>query len=467
MDEFFKIIFGLIAIALMIAATIAVTILIVTFGVFIGSIIALINYYKRFSENVFLEKLENVDVANEEQPALKSYFFRKWYIDLKNVIASTWDANLESATNPPSWMDFNEELISGALYIVTFITIMLFGTITLFITSVIHIIIMLFIENVYFLLFSILRGLESLYLSYHKFFVSCPVCYEKYDLPVFHCSSCHAAHTRLIPGQYGILNRTCICGTKLPTSFLNGRNTLKKSCMFCESILSDEVISKTNAAFPIVGLTNAGKSTYLFALAYEMMQQKVSIKLASSSQENFNQMAQMVKQGEHFLKTIDNKPMAFNLIDSSKKTDTMIHLYDHAGELYNEVEQMKELPYYNYLYGVFFIIDASTISENNALSKVLDLIARLRETLTQALKTGNEQKIPLPIAVVFNRLDVKDVGIENIEENSALKPLCDMLHNNFEKYKFFQCSSTGDNYKKEFKPYGVIGPYDWLITNHI
>ena len=461
MEELFQIIFGFIALAAIIALAIVVTILIVTFGLFIGSIIAIINYYKAFTQNIYIEKLEDIDLDREYQPALKSYFFRKWYIDLKNVILITWDANLESASCPPSWMNIDDGIISAALHLITFMTIMLFGTITLFITSVVHIIVMLFIEGMYFLFFSILRIFESLYLSYHKFFVSCPVCYEKYELPVFHCYNCHAAHTKLIPGQYGILNRTCMCGSKLPTSFLNGRNSLQKSCVFCESILSDEVIAKTNRAFPIIGLTNAGKSTFLFALV-SMLKENSFMRLGNTSKENFEKMGQIVKQGEYLLKTVDNKPMAFNLIDTSHKKESMIHLYDHAGEIYNKVEQMKELAYYNYLSGIFFIIDTSTVTNNNDLSKVLDLMEKLRETLAQALKINNEHKIPLPIAIIFNRLDIKNIDIKGIEKNSSLQSLFDMIDNNFAKYKFFQCSSTGDNYKENFNPYGVIEPYNWL-----
>ena len=55
-------------------------------------------------------------------------------------------------------------------------------------------------------------------------FGACPICGEKYNIPIYVCSNCGKEHKKLIPGKYGIFNRRCQCGNKMPTMFMDEEN---------------------------------------------------------------------------------------------------------------------------------------------------------------------------------------------------------------------------------------------------
>ncbi|MFI6154710.1 hypothetical protein ACIBCA_18705 [Kitasatospora sp. NPDC051170] len=60
-----------------------------------------------------------------------------------------------------------------------------------------------------------------------------PACGRAVALPARRCPTCGAAHRRLVPGRFGAVRRTCVCGHRLPAATLFGAWRLDAQCPHC------------------------------------------------------------------------------------------------------------------------------------------------------------------------------------------------------------------------------------------
>ena len=178
-------------------------------------------------------------MAKVSQPAKKSYFFSKGYLDVLNTIKGAWQRNFASLEKYRDNIEnarysgksgFTFQLI---LNVLAGISIVIFGSIITAIVSFLNIAVVLVVMVIIYIGFSIIWLVDRVYLMRKKIFTACHECKEKSLIPTYICPKCGAKHTNLTPGVYGILKRTCVgedpnsyCGEKLPTTFFNGRRNL-------------------------------------------------------------------------------------------------------------------------------------------------------------------------------------------------------------------------------------------------
>src|SRR6185295_6497492 len=175
-------------------------------------------------------------------PAIRSYFFGKGYLDLHAVIADTWARNLASAQKeltamrslwPRSWTGKGLALVRGAAAA----SILVFGTAFFLVASILHVALLLTFFLLVYLGFTLVYLTEWAYLTWKGFFPVCPDCHSKNPLAEYFCPKCGNVHRRLIPSSYGILYRTCKCGQKLPATFFLQRGNLAAACPDCKRML--------------------------------------------------------------------------------------------------------------------------------------------------------------------------------------------------------------------------------------
>lgn len=158
----------------------------------------------------------------DPQPAKVSYFFGKGYTDLINTIKESWSKNLYSAGEQFSEArDKGLFTFSGGMNLIAAISIFTFGSIITAVTTLIHVAVLLLVFACIYIGFSVLWFIDRLYIMINKIKNACPNpdCQASFLIPVYECPVCGAKHTKLVPGKYGILKRTCLCGTKLSYNF--------------------------------------------------------------------------------------------------------------------------------------------------------------------------------------------------------------------------------------------------------
>ena len=183
----------------------------------------------------------------QPQPAKVSYFFGKGYSDLWNTIKESWSRNIHSAGDQFSLAcEKGCFTMGGGMNLIAAISIFTFGSLITAFTTFAHIAVLFAFFAFIYMGFGLLWLIDRIYIMINKIKNACPNpdCQASFLIPTYECPGCGEKHTNLVPSKYGILKRTCLCGTKLPTTFLNGRGQLKAYCPECDTALSGDTASR-------------------------------------------------------------------------------------------------------------------------------------------------------------------------------------------------------------------------------
>ena len=446
-----------------------------------------------------------------------SYFFGKGYKDLWNTIKESWIRNAHTAKQ--KWEIAREKgffSFGGGMNLVAAISIFTFGSFITAFTTFLHIgILFLFFALVY-LGFSLLWLIDRLYIVINKIKNACPnpECQAPFLIPVYECPKCGAKHTKLVPGRYGIFKRTCECGAKLPTTFLNGRGKLKAYCPTCGVGLSGDTASR-QYAFPVVGGPSVGKTCYINMTINQLMTQVAparnwDIKFMTESDEKDHALAmKALNQGIRLNKTELNALTAYQMMLKlpKEKIGRRIYVYDISGEKFSTSSDIQNNQAYSYADGFIFIIDPLTINQfvmeiedqldpatYGASSKDFDDILNIMLiNLEKMFGLKDKDTLKRNLAVVINKVDIPTLE-EKVGETAVQQYLADNAETckssmdardavcrnflmdygagnfvrtaeaKFKTVRYFTCSALGHNH--EGKPYegkNVVDPMMWLL----
>ena len=458
-----------------------------------------------------------------QQPATKSYFFSKGYVDLKNTIHDAWYSNLTTIRNYWNNLGLQDLSLEGVfLWIVNFVAILavgIFGSIITALVSLVNVTVLFVCMTVIYIGFGTVWVIDRLYLTHKRIFSACPECKEKSLIPIYICPQCGAKHTNLTPGVYGILHRKCNCGAKLPTNFMNGRNKLQAECPFCGRQLSGR--ESRPICIPIVGGRSVGKTAFITAFSKEFIDKVAPDK-------GFN-IEFYDKQKEDIFKEINidysrgstrmtNRPQDVNATSSvsfsffiEKKglvPDRLVHIYDIAGEVFTDNNENEMQKQYEYCQGIVMILDPFSIPsvklqyedflspEDRAgigKSDINIIIDSFLNKLREVTGLSDKKISSVPLAVLINKIDsagldskiginaVKQYMNQNSEKNLNFFDVEDYLCRNFLKEnnmegflsnivlrfktnRFFSCSAIGHPRDAgEYNPVGVLPPMEWIF----
>lgn len=457
------------------------------------------------------------------EPAVKSYFFGQGYTDLWATITDSWNRNLASARQEFTkanglWPGTYWGKAQAILRWTAALSVILFGTVFFLLFSAVHITLLVGFFLLIYLGFTLVYLAERGYLAWKQYSTVCPECHTRNPLPEYFCRKCGAVHRRLIPSQYGILQRTCTCGEKLPSTFFLKRGELQARCpnAECGHLLKVGHIESRKAFIPIFGGPSVGKSAYLFATVQQLAVEAPRLGFSpffvdSHSEGEFDRARQQLAQGRPPAKTLAALPRAFNLELRRESQDSrVLYLYDPAGEAFNETEGMILHRYQSYLSGLIFLLDPFTIpavqaeyedrlpSVRDALKPSLlpveDAFARILISLEEHFELGKTARLKVPIALVINKVDAFDledrVGERAVQKRITalaaptdlaaardallreqlirwdLGDLVQQLETRCTKVRYFTCSSLGrmpDGTGRAFEGRGVLEPLLWIL----
>ena len=479
-----------------------------------------------------------------KQPARVNYFFSDAYSDLGYTIKDTFSKLGEKISDNASkiaddWGNIIDHISDiadefwqifpaiGWMFMFGFhlgqiILSSIFTSLLCIIFSLLQIVIVFVIMVFVYLGFVIALLLDKLYCLFKGIGTTCPApgCQTHIGLPVYVCA-CGAKHTKLLPSRYGILNRRCNCGRKLPTTFFSGRAQLMKKsggswiCPSCGYALQGNV-NTIDITIPVAGGPSSGKTCFLTQALREIETNAPKYGLEFEYIENpalgddYHLNKGLFENGQLPNKTNDYnlRYYQFYLSPKGAKVKNIISICDVAGEAFDAsddaighqvglknakafliaLDPLSVSGFREELQEQGFNYSKYMASEKFTLDDVLLTLIRNLENL-HAISAA--KKVSADVVVAFTKCDIPALeGVfganalanyqarHNINSTyEALNKMCEeflikygehnflnSLKSKFRSVQFFTSSALGhvENGTK-FKPTGVEEPLLWLI----
>ena len=451
----------------------------------------------------------------KKQPAYKSYFFSKGYKDAFKIINSAWKGAVRPLASELSRLG---KLFSSNFLIAIFNLIcdlVVFPVVTVFLFCLNIVFSLAFLAFVFafgFLVcfaYTIFYLLDSLFILLKGIVSQCPLCQQKVSMPSYLCPTCKAKHTMLRPSVYGILKRKCNCGTKLPTTFFNGRQKLQAVCPYCDHGLKDGG-RHVEILIPIVGGASAGKTCFITSAMMEIEKiapkNNLQYQYSPTATDNFLRDKTAMEHGIAPEKTGETRlnHYQFYLTPKGEKVKNLISLCDVAGEVYNDTDEISKQIGYKFANAFILVVDPFSIVKYKeeqgkafnstqykaSLFRLDDVLSSLITVLENMHCLNSKNMINTDVVVVFNKCDYQDLNSKigrlavkdylqthQVTDYEAQNALCEnflieyeeanflnTLKSKFKSVQFFACSALGHVENGQgFNPVGVAEPMLWII----
>lgn len=451
------------------------------------------------------------------QPAKISYVFEKGYQDLGNTIKEAWARNLQDGkTQFEIAKDSGLMSMGGAIHAIAALCIFIFGSIITAVTTVIHIGVLAILLFFIYVIFGIMWAVDRIYIAVNKIRNACPnsSCQQSFLIPAYACSSCGRVHTKLVPGKYGIHKRTCLCGAKLSTTFLNGRNNLVGYCPHCGTSLSGDTASR-QYAIPVIGGPSVGK-TCLLNMAVKHLVENVAPAnswdlafMSESDKKQYEATVSSFTKGIRPMKTDADALTAYQLMLKlpNEKVGRRLYVYDISGEMFSSSSDVQKNNAYSYADGFVFVIDPLTIPryaaevEDNIDINTYGVSEKDFDDILNIMLINLEKMFDLKpkdvlkrnLAVVINKCDIPgladEIGDGAAQAYMSQHPECKEFlqaknevckaflekydsgnfvrtaESKFKQVRYFTCSALGHN--KEGVPFeseNAEAPFLWILS---
>jgi len=406
-------------------------------------------------------------MARVPQPAKKSYYFGKGYIDLLNTIKGAWQRNFASLQKYKDNIGNSRAMGDGKakfvflliLNVLAMVSVLIFGSVITAAVSLINIVVLLVFMLFVYIGFSIIWLVDRVYLIRKKIFTACHECKEKSLIPTYICPKCGAKHTNLTPGVYGILKRTCVgenpgshCGEKLPTTFFNGRRNLDAVCPYCSISLMDR--ESVPICIPVVGGRSVGKTAFITAFSKEFIDNVVPARswdiefyndkkeeiYKEIEQDYLNGSTRMTDRSQDINKA---SSISFSFFVKGKEftPERLVHVYDIAGEVFTDNNENEIQKQYEYCQGIVLMIDPFSIpSVRNRCEDQLTaediagigkadingIVDSFLNKLREVTGLSDQKMSSVPLAVVIGKIDsaglTEEIGDAAINKKMSQQP---------------------------------------------
>lgn len=333
--------------------------------------------------------------------------------------------------------------------------------------GIIHWIILYFLRGAYYLTLSFIRYRDANFRKKNAIKMVCGTCYHQSELPLYICPNCQVKH-ELVPNNFGIFMHRCACGTKLPNVYNKGRQELDAACPSCNEAYLEREIAPI--IVPLIGSTQVGKTQFMLnglnglreiilpqngyesEFGNEMMRQEFE----TLAQQNLVSPTPMSKRN----------PFILYLKSGSDKPNRALFSFDLSGRTYENYDMMKPLHFLSYADGYIFILDITSITSGDKIA-IEDTIDRLLMYCQQEVSEKTEDKVKIPIAFIFNKVDQKQLpimdfdAIKNWLNEQNLGHFVRKIDMSFSNYQFFMTSSIENPKNSNVAPAHV---YEWIIN---
>jgi Double-GTPase 2 len=263
-----------------------------------------------------------------------------------------------------------------------------------------------------------LRWFEVTALTLRGLSTECGHCHQRLTRPVFLCG-CGQAHNNLMPGDQGVLRRTCLqCGYRLPTLLVTGKRALRAQCGLCGAALPDSPQLDPTMHLPVVGGMAAGKSVFMHTAVARLDQERERHHFTPADHDTARRLAQardLLRTATLLPPTPVGQPVvAYTVRIGPKPHRRLVHLYDAAGEILERAEHRAVSAFLGLTGGVLLVVDpfslpavfsradpATLRAARPSMTDPKTILDGLIETLTETRGTN----FPIPLAVVITKAD--------------------------------------------------------------
>lgn len=373
--------------------------------------------------------------------------------------------------------------------------------------GLVHYMVMVPLTCIYWLSAPVLNAVDRMAMAVRRLRIKCgnAGCYRSVDLPVHVCPKCDERHRDLRPGRHGLFQRRCQCESPLPAMLVCGRHSLKSLCPHCDQPLGWTFTQDLHIV--LVAGPAAGKTSLLTGLfhALRQLQRDGIVKLQFNSPEHersFDTSLRAFQQGYVPDKTKATLPASFVIQVVNRAREIInVHVYDVAGEVYQDRESLQSHAYFANADAVLFLVDPFSLREvqqqvGERLDPYKEQVTACDEvpqhvydrllTVLRSFKESSSRLVNLPVAVTLTKVDAFSLNLglpaprlsdEQPSDSSEVKKwleergegnLVRSLEHDFSHVAFFACSALGhlpeEERKTPFEPVGVLAPLEWLLS---
>lgn len=195
---------------------------------------------------------------------------------------------------------------------------------------------------------------------------TCDDCGYRDHLPAFRCG-CGQVHRDIRAGRLGAFTRKCECGKHLATTVTQAAVGLVAQCQDCGEPLRAGTGGHTDVVVPVFGPASAGKTRLVYAgmvaLAAHLRAVGGSLRPSGTTDEVVYEMAEsIIRSGSPTAKTAASARRVGIVVRlAHARRRALLHLFDAAGEVLSDREQVRELRYLDDPEGYVFVLDPLSI----------------------------------------------------------------------------------------------------------
>jgi hypothetical protein len=335
----------------------------------------------------------------------------------------------------------------------------------------------------------LLRGADSAWHRVMRTEASCPHCYHVTPRPAYRCPGCSRLHRDVRPGRLGLFTRRCECGTLLPTMVLRAAWRLSAVCQRCGKPLRAGAAALRDVRIPIFGDTSAGKTRFLYAGLYSLIDttDRASIPLGFPDEESQDQATlalDLIRSGQDTAKTSQTLPTALTCRVGSGPGSTLVHLFDAAGEYYHDSQAHDSLGFLDRGHGLVYVLDPFSVGvirdrmagQNASVFRMAHVAAGDPETaygeVVSRLRDSGVKASDQQLAIVVSKADLLSAGgIEPPGDSAAIADWLTQMgvHNlvlsarrEFAEVRYFTVASLAAQVGRAHDP---GAPLRWLLAS--
>ena len=397
-------------------------------------------------------------MARLPQPAKKSYFFEKGYLDLWNTVKGAWTRNLDSVsvykdniTAAPGSGGKIKVVGQIVINVMAMVAVLVFGSLLTVGLSLLNVAVLLLFMLFVYIGFTLAWAADRVYLLRKRIFTACHECKERMLIPTYLCPKCGVEHTSLTSGVYGILRRTCTgiggagCGQVLPTTFftvVDGKRRRDHAAICanpdCKAPLTDR--ESVPICIPIVGGRSVGKTAFITAFSHDFISKVAPAKgwgispYNSAKQQIYNRILSDYSTGDTTLTErqtditkASSVSFSFFVNGPEFEPDRLVHVYDIAGEVFTDNIENEMQRQYEFCHGIVLVIDPFAIPDVRArlesqltpedvagigTAEIGTIIDAFLNKLREVTGLRDNEMSATPLAVVISKIDSAGLFME-------------------------------------------------------
>ena len=216
---------------------------------------------------------------------------------------------------------------------------------------------------------ALLRGADSALLRIKNIRILCPYCGHRVPYPGYLCPrlDCDRKHRDVRPGRFGITRRYCHCGQPMKTLLLLGSARMTAFCPHCDEVWEHGPGEVPEIVLALFGAGGAGKTRLLSAMVTQLMdwaaaKQQFTAEPADTDTANSLKTARQVLISDRDPgPTPVQLPRSLVIRAGSGRIKRILHLFDAAGEQFEDLVHTDELRYLSEARTFILVIDPQPI----------------------------------------------------------------------------------------------------------